>query len=262
LEPTIRDDGELRRAQRRLLTRLYSAPLRPPLAWLYRGDAIECPICSGQFRKFMPRIQPPSRPNRAGARCPRCGAFERHRHLWLFFDEWRVLFEEQLRVLHFAPEPSISSRLSGRQNLDYVAADLNPTASAVRADITRLPFADASFDVIICSHVLEHVAAEERALLELRRVLKPTGCAILLVPIDLQRRQTFEDRAIVDRGTRERAFGKSDHVRVYGRDFPDRVARAGFDLRDASQQARLGAAAVRRYGLKRHDQIFVATPKA
>ena len=250
----------LQRTYRPLLARVYNPPLRPPLSLLYRGNRVTCPVCDGDFRKFVPRIQPAG-PNRSGARCPRCGAHERHRHLWLFLASRPELVERRLRVLHFAPEGGISRRLRDRPNLDYVASDLLAAPPAVQADITRLPFADGSVDVIICSHVLEHVPDDRRALRELRRVLRPEGWAVLLVPIDLQRAVTFEDPTILQPRHRERAFGKVDHVRVYGRDFPERLASASFDVHDESQQTRLGPEQARRYGLKRHDQIFLATPR-
>jgi SAM-dependent methyltransferase len=250
----------LQRAYRPLLARVYRPPLRGPLLWRYRGDRVTCPVCEGQFAKFMPRIKP-SGPNRPGARCPGCGASERHRHLWLYLARRRDLFTEPLRVLHFAPEPRISKRLRRLSNLDYVSADLNSPRAMIKADITKLQFDSASFDVVICSHVLEHVPDDHGALLEIRRVLRPGGWAVILVPIDRGRSQTFEDPSIVTARDRERTFGQSDHVRVYGRDFPERLGRAGFEVHDASLQASLGADLVARHGLKPHDKIFVIHPR-
>ena len=85
-------------------------------------------------------------------------------------------------------------------------------------DITDIPYADGSFDVILCSHVLEHIPDDRRAMRELRRVLAPRGWALLQVPIDHQRAVTFEDPSVTDPAERARLFGQHDHVRWYGRD--------------------------------------------
>src|SRR5262249_36838215 len=164
---------------------------------------------------------------RRNSSCLRCGASERHRHLWLYLRNRTNLFSEPLRVLHFAPEWIIQERLRRCPNLDYVSADLDPRRAMVKMDITDLSYPDGSFDVVLCSHVLEHVTDDRRALSELHRVLKPGGCAIVLVPIDYKRAETFEDPTVVSPGDRERLFWQADHVRLYGRDFRERLEETG-----------------------------------
>ena len=115
----------------------------------------------------------------------------------------------------------------------------------LRLDLTRIPFPDASFDVVLCSHVLEHVPADRQAMRELRRVLAPDGWALLLVPMG--KGPTREDPSIVEPAARERAFGQWDHVRMYGPDFADRLREVGFavtvvgrdDVATAEEQARM-----------------------
>ena len=68
-------------------------------------------------------------------------------------------------------------------NLDYISADLESHLAVVKVDITNILYEDNSFDVILCSHVLEHVIDDQKAMRELFRVLKPGGWAILQVPI-------------------------------------------------------------------------------
>lgn len=58
-------------------------------------------------------------------------------------------------------------------------------------DITDIQYSDQSFDVIYCSHVLEHIHDDMKAMAEFFRVLRNGGWAILLVPIRADR--TFED---------------------------------------------------------------------
>ena len=98
----------------------------------------------------------------------------------------------------------------------------------VRADLLALPWRDRSFGAVICSHVLEHVADAGRALAELHRVLAPGGWALLQSPVDSTRAVTFEDPSVTSPAERERVFGQRDHVRIFGRDYPGWLARAGF----------------------------------
>jgi SAM-dependent methyltransferase len=164
----------LQRRYRPYMARLYRPPLGPPLSLLYRGDRVECPCCGRTARRFIPTITPVG-PNRPNARCPHCGARDRQRYLWLYLERKTNLLVDRLRVLHFAPERIFEQRLGSRPNLDYVSIDLERPRATVKADITDLPFPDDSFDVILCSHVLEHVVEDRKAMRELFRVLRPDG---------------------------------------------------------------------------------------
>jgi SAM-dependent methyltransferase len=196
--------------------------IRHPLR--YRGSSVVCPLCGGSFRRFMPQRGRPQ------ALCPNpeCRTVERHRILWFFLE--REVRIAGLDVLHFAPEPSLEARIRSAPGVRYTSVDLDSPLAMVHADITALPFEDASFDLIVCSHVLEHVSDDARALSELRRVLRPEGSAVLLYPVDLSRDETYEDDSIVDPEARLRAFGQRDHVRWYGRDHLERLRSAGFDV--------------------------------
>ena len=120
----------------------------------------------------------------------------------------------------------------------------------VHADITQIPFADDSFDVILCSHVLEHVPEDRQAMRELCRVLKPDGWALLLVPISSRRAETYEDATVVAPEDQERLFGQFDHVRIYGKDFKDRLEESGFTVRLEDLRHELGEVRARRFGLR------------
>jgi predicted SAM-dependent methyltransferase len=254
--PQIPPLAPIQRAYRSIMQRLYRPPLRPPLSLLYRGNRVECPCCGATFRAFMPTIRAIG-PNAPHSRCPNCGAKERHRHLWLYLANRTNLLTDRLRVLHFAPERTLERRLKAQPNLDYVSTDLERPTAMVKADITALPFPDESFDVILCSHVLEHVLDDRRAMRELHRVLKPEGWAIVLVPISSRRAETFEDPAVVTPRDRERTFGQYDHVRIYGRDFPTRLEQAGFDVEVVDYVRELGEARARRYGLRPRKRPYL-----
>ena len=209
----------------------------------YHGTGRFCPVCEKSSRRFEHYGVVP----RPDALCMRCHALERHRLLWLFMKQRTDLFDGRRKaVLHVAPEPCLESRFRRQLGRDYLTADLCNAAAMVKMDITDIRYPDESFDVIYCSHVLEHVTEDRRAMREFHRVLKPQGWAILLVPIVGE--TTFEDASIVDPAERERVFGQFDHVRNYGLDYPERLSDAGFhvevtrieDLASQSDAERMG----------------------
>lgn len=208
------------------------------LAAVLRGNRFECPVCGGRFRRFLPFG---SRPNAA---CPGCRSVERHRAAWLILQRETNLMSDQLRVLHVSPEPGLERLLRGRPNLTYVTGDLLTGDTDMVLDLTDIRAADASFDVILCSHVLEHIPDDALAMREMRRVLAPGGWALLVVPFDPAREITYEDWSITSEAGRKAAFGQEDHVRWYaGPDFEKRLEAAGWDLErvevtDTAERAR------------------------
>ena len=218
-----------------------------------RGDAVECPVCGGRFRRFKPDW------NRADAICWRCGAHERHRAVALLLARRPDLLRDAGSLLHFAPEWCFR-HIPLPPGLRYVTTDLDPAKGDVALDIRALDLADASFGAILCSHVLEHVDRDGDALAELRRVVAPGGWVLLMVPQDLDRAATYEDPAIVAPEDRRAAYLQHDHVRLYGRDFADRVRAAGFTVETIVMSEALGPAAAGRHGLIPADLIHLCRP--
>jgi SAM-dependent methyltransferase len=208
-----------------------------------------CPCCDRMFSSFIRRY-------RWDALCPGCLSLSRHRLLWLYLRNETDLLRRPQALLHFAPEEAIEKRLEAAP-LRYVRADLRPRSPSVtRADITALPFHDGEFDVVLCNHVLEHVADDRKALAELHRVLKGAGRLYMLQPARLEKAATLEDPLVTTRWQRHRLFGQRDHVRVYGRDLIGRLERAGFEVTLERYSRRLPQKNVRLYGL--HDEpIFL-----
>jgi SAM-dependent methyltransferase len=189
---------------------------------MYQGDGHHCPVCGSSIRAFMRFGLLPDE------WCPVCMAMRRHRMLWLFLRERTDLFDGRpKRMLHIAPESALAVRLRQVPGLDYITADLSAPDVMYHEDITRMTFADDSFDVVACSHVLEHVPDDSAAMREFRRVLRPGGRAVIMVPY-VADVPTDEDVSITDPAERERRFGQFDHVRYYGRDIVDRLEQSGF----------------------------------
>lgn len=191
----------------------------------YYGKGFWCPVCGKESRKFLKY----GNPQRENARCPRCNSLERHRFVWLYFHRMTNLFDGGPKtMLHVAPESCFKHILRKSLGYSYITADLSNPHANVKMDITDIQYPDESFDVIYCSHVLEHVQDDKKAIREFYRVLKKAGWAILLVPISTDK--TVEDLSIVDPSERLRVFGQEDHVRRYGLDFIDRLHDAGFKV--------------------------------
>ena len=155
-------------------------------------------------------------------------------------------------MLHVAPEPPLAARLRSVPGIEYLAGDLHPAPGQLALDLRDLDLPDASFGLILCLHVLEHIDDDRRALRELRRVLRPGGAAILQVP--RRRGPTLEDPSVTTPAERLARFGQVDHVRVYGDDYEDRLREAGFDVRVEVFRDELSPGERRRYGLPRDQE--------
>lgn len=217
----------------------------------YVGHAVECPICQHSYRKFLPygRINP--RPN---ALCPSCLSLERHRLIWLYLKEQTNFFTQKLRVLHIAPEPCFIKRFEKIHGDGYITADIESPLAKVKMDIHQIPFGENEFDVVLCNHVLEHVKDDIQVMREIRRVLKPGGWSILQVPFfspvpDV----TFEDPSVTNPREREKIFGQDDHVRLFGKDYANRIERSGLK----AEENRFGAMQPDKFGLQKEEILYI-----
>lgn len=194
-----------------------------------------CSICNSVFPNFLPMPEQYVRQinafnvgyslcefetlNLAEYLCPVCGATDRDRLYALYFSTlYKIVSGERFRVLDIAPSKPLSWFLRNQPGVQYRSGDLYSDLADERVDICHMPhFADASFDLIVCSHVLEHVKDDRMAMRELYRVLSPEGRAILMVPILTTASDIDEEVSELSVEDRWRRFGQDDHVRMYNR---------------------------------------------
>ncbi|AXG74212.1 class I SAM-dependent methyltransferase [Flavobacterium arcticum] len=238
---------------RPLLIRL-SYVVRPVLALALKGNTYTDPIDGKGFKNFLPYGYGHQRNN---VLSPSTLSLERHRLLWLYLKNETDFFTAPKKVLHFAPEQAFYKRFRNQKNLDYTTTDLNSPLADVKADICNLPFKDNSYDMILCNHVLEHIPDDTKAMQELYRVLRPGGMGIFQIPQDLNRDVTFEDDSITDPKERARIFGQYDHVRVYGRDYFDKLRSIGFKVTEEDYTNKILPQDVVRYCLAKGEIIPV-----
>ena len=227
---------------------------RPILICLYKSNNFTDPIDGRNYRKFLPYGYEKQRPN---ALSPGTLSLERHRLMWLYLKNETDFFNENLKVLHIAPEQSFYKKFKKLKNIDYLTCDLNSPLADIKADIQNLPFEDNSFDVIFCNHVLEHVNDDKKALSELYRVMKKGGWGIFQVPIRYQLEKTFEDPSITDKNERIEKFGQYDHVRVYGLDYYQTLSNAGFKVEKINLTQKLTEDEIQRFSLEKNEILPV-----
>jgi len=227
---------------------------RPILALFLKGNNYTDPIDGKSFKTFLPYGYGKQRNN---VLSPSTLSLERHRLLWLYLQNETNFFSDNLKVLHFAPEQAFYKRFRKLKNLDYTTTDLNSPLADVKADICSLPFEDNSYDVILCNHVLEHIPNDSKAMQELYRVMKPSGWGVFQIPQDLSREKTFEDNSITDKKERSKIFGQYDHVRIYGRDYFDKLKSIGFKVEAIDYTSELSESDADRYRLAKGELVPV-----
>jgi SAM-dependent methyltransferase len=214
-----------------------------------------CPVCESRVTSFLPlpgffrenlhkygfpfEAKDTETCNEAAYLCPSCGASDRDRLYALYVGDYLANLEDTgpVEIVDFAPSAPLSALVRRRiessgQRIRYRTADLLAEHVDDRVDISDLrSYESSQFTFFICSHVLEHVTDDRKAMRELHRILKPGGKGILMVPIILSLEQIDEDPDITGEGERWRRFGQFDHVRLYSKPgFLQRVREAGFDV--------------------------------
>ena len=248
----------IRFVPRKYLQRVSGVGLKM-VSLFYLGNKVSCPICQSHYRTFLPygRINP-----RSNALCPNCQSLERHRLIWLYLKSKTNFFSTSLTILHIAPEACFMPRFEKQHADGYITADIESPLAKVKMDIHKIPFDKETFDAVLCNHVLEHVENDKAALLEINRILKPGGWAILQVPFfSPVPDHTFEDNKITDVEERERIFGQRDHVRKYGKDYGQRISENGFDVIEDDFVNTFSKEEQQNFGLQKSEIIYKAVKK-
>lgn len=192
--------------------------------WYGLGNQVTCCYCGWTGSRFLPAGASRA-PNRL---CPRCGSLERYRSLWLYLQQQGILRgDKSVKLLDIAPRPCFRNFCRQQTHITYISSDLNSPQAMVHSDLTCMAMADAAWDVIVCFHVLEHIPNDHAALTEIRRLLKPDGFALLMVPIKGE--TTFEDPTVPPERYEE-VYGQDDHVRICGMDYEQRMVDSGLQV--------------------------------
>ena len=192
--------------------------------------------------------------------CPFCKCSDRDRLYALFLEQYFQKLDPALRhrFIDFAPAPQLGKFIRSFPMLDYRSADLLIEGVDDRVDIMDMPlYESSSVTSFLCSHVLEHVPDDRKALRELFRILKPGGIGIIMVPINLLLRETYEDPTIVTPAERWKHFGQDDHLRIYAKsDFIGKMQSAGFTVHQLDISV-FGTDTFNRHGIHRRSVLYV-----
>lgn len=249
----------LNKLPRPLLIRL-SYPFKMVAPLLFKGDNVECPVCEKSFSKFLSYGSDIA--HRENVLCPYDLTLERHRLMWLYLRDHSDFFTaNKLAVLHIAPEQCFHKRFKNQKNLDYLTGDLVSPIADIHFDLHDIPLENDRFDVVFCNHVMEHVDDAIQCMTELCRVMKPGGWGIMQVPQDFSRETTLEDTAIKSPEDREKYYWQKDHVRLFGKDYPDWLKRAGFEVEEFHKESKYDEKLIQRYRLQKEEILYIVHKK-
>lgn len=218
------------------------------------GNHPYCHVCATFVQRFVEHR------GRFNARCPNCGSLERHRFSVMAIQKKFGSDQTFRRILHIAPERAVGRYLRSHAAASYVTMDLYAPKVSVNCDIAQTPFCSDEFDLIYCSHVLEHVPHDRAAMKELYRILAPQGLLVVMVPIGHGSTDESPEKAASPE-LRALNFGQDDHVRRYGLDIVDRLNEAEFKTFVASTDHPKYSSRKRKFGLLSNDFVFFAEKK-
>lgn len=227
---------------------------QPILSLIFIGSKFTDPINGKQYSHFLSYGYNNLRTN---ALCPGTLSLERHRLLWLYLNSNSNIESQFLNVLHVAPEQVFFKKFKKFKNWTYTTTDLNSPLADIKADLCNLPFKDETYDLILCNHVLEHIIDDIKAMKEIYRVLKTGGKAILQIPLDMEKEESYEDHTIINPKDRSKHFGQYDHVRIYGMDFFKKLSNIGFRYEKIDFTSKLSDQDIIKYGLIKGELIPV-----
>lgn len=233
------------------------------------GGEKECILCGHRVKEFLPAgINTPLSSSlkvigggyRNNALCPLCGCLDRNRWVYWVLKEKTDIFIADRTVLHFAPEKMIQKKMQNNVQCDYYAGDIVLRFGEHRIDVTKIPFRDDFFDYILINHVMEHIEEEEQAFRELRRVIKPNGKVVLSFPITLET-ETIEKEGVCSEADRLKYYGQKDHVRLYGKDYKERLEAFGWEVQRYTPEDIMSKEQIQRYGFLWNDILLICSQR-
>ncbi len=228
----------------------------------YRGTKRFCPVCGSYSSKFLPMIwYTPGGDSRDNVKCPYCYSFERHRLVYLFLKKKTDFFNTRgsRSVIHVAPEPCLRPIFARQYGSSYRTADMFDPKADIKMDIGNIGFPDNSFDVIFCSHVLEHVPDDQKAM----REFSPHPQAGRLGDYHGSGQRGKDLRGLVDHGqSGARSSSGPTTFAVTVQIFEDRLRSNGFQVTCISAKDFLVREEIDRMGLIDKDQIYYCTKAA
>ncbi|HDV8364878.1 TPA: glycosyltransferase [Bacillus cereus] len=252
------------------LDQIYNEKIKKGLnklvAHMFEKESCYCQYCNQQFEKFSPWPAHYDFPkykfemwNKDTGICPVCNSMDRERLYRAYIETETDLLNRNYTMLHIAPEAKLRDWFNEYKNITYVCGDLEPKDPLMKEiDVTRITYDSNTFDVILCSHVLEHVPDDDKAMRELYRVLKPNGWGIIQVPIVMNVDFIIENELIVTPQLRKLAFGQEDHVRIYNQSgFIQRLMNAGFKVELYNIAEKQGMKSARKFGLSETDMLYI-----
>jgi len=218
--------------------------LRKVVALKYAGNNQQCNICDFKVKEFVVL-------ENSDVLCPKCGSLSRTRRLW-------SILEPEItskRILHFSPSKSIRTKLNNSDAQAYVTTDfVGEFDTEKHLDITNIDEPDDTYDIIICYHILEHIAADTKAMSELFRVLKPNGSCYIQTPF--KEGDTYENPEIITDEGRLEHFGQEDHLRIYSTSgLITRLQSVGFKIKHLG----FNDSATNWNGFKQQEDVIVAS---
>ncbi len=191
--------------------------------------------------------------------CPKCFSFDRER-LYVYYLKRMHQFKHKDLLLEFAPSPGFSRMAEKTFDVSYKTCDLYMDEVDYKLDIQDLSsIANNSIDFIICSHVLEHIPDDLKAMQNMYGILKPDGKAIMMAPILKNTDEVDEDPNCIDVAERWRRFGQDDHIRLYSRKvFVERLRAAGFNI-EIIEGKNLDKHELTKYGIPVEFVLYIAT---
>jgi len=231
----------------------------PPIVWNFLSrlknnsdnKSFYCPVCNKHVTQFLQisdylddmldkygffhSVYCIETLNRKAYSCPHCHASDRDRLYAIYIEKRLHTLQKEGKTLFFldiAPAKNLANWIKKHPCISYRSADLYMEEADDKVDITNMSiYADNSYDFLLCSHVLEHIEDDQKAISELYRILKPDGFAIIMVPIYLNLKEDFENPEYKTEAERWKYFGQNDHVRIYSKKgFMNKLSKVGFKI--------------------------------